>query len=70
MPISYFNINGWFREDPKVNQENSIVIEVNPNKPTNYIKIQASTVVTHVMSYDVLVLYSLGVNIDFWEKIT
>jgi hypothetical protein len=35
---------------------------------------QAQTVVTHVISYDVLVggvvLYPLGVTIDFWEETT
>jgi hypothetical protein len=50
------------------------MIQVNPNKPTNYTTMQAWAVVTHVMSYDVLVeglvLYPLGVTIDFWEETT
>jgi len=49
-----------------------IVIQVNPNKPTNYTNVRAQTVVMHIMSYDVLVggvvLYPLGVTIDFWEE--
>jgi hypothetical protein len=51
-----------------------IVIQVNPNKPTYYIIMRAQIVVTHVMSYDVLVggvvLYPLGVTINFWEETT
>jgi hypothetical protein len=50
------------------------MIQVNPNKPTNYIIVWAWIVVMHIMSYDVLVggvmLYSLGVAIDFWEETT
>jgi hypothetical protein len=48
------------------------MIQVNPNKSTNYIIMQAWVVVTHASSYDVLVggvvLYSLGVTIDFLKK--
>jgi len=51
-----------------------IVIQVNPNKPTNYTIVHAQTMVTHVTSYDMLVrsvvLYPLEVTIDFWEKTT
>jgi len=50
-----------------------IMIQVNPNKPTNFITMRAQIVVTHVMSYDVfiggVVLYPLGVTINFWEEI-
>jgi len=74
MPISNFNIHGWFKKDTKVNQASSIVIQINPNRPTNYTKMQAWIVVTHATSYDVLVegmvIYSLGVSIDFWEETT
>jgi len=49
-----------------------IVIQVNPNKPTNYTIVWAWVVVTHVTSYDVLiggvVLYPLWVAIDFGRK--
>jgi hypothetical protein len=49
-----------------------VVIRVNPNKPTNYTIVRAQTMVTHVTSYDMLVggvvLYPLGVTIDFWEE--
>jgi hypothetical protein len=49
-----------------------IVIQGNLNKPTNYTTMQAWAVVTHVTSYDVLVeglvLYPLGITIDFWEE--
>jgi len=55
MPISNFNINGWFKKDMKVNQASWIVIQINPNRPTNYTKMQAWVVVTHATSYDVLV---------------
>jgi hypothetical protein len=41
MPISYFNINKWFKEDTKVNQASSIVIQFNPNNPTKYTTMQA-----------------------------
>ncbi len=47
------------------------MIQVNPNKPTNYIIVRALAIVMHVTSYDVLVggvvLYPLWVTIDFWE---
>jgi hypothetical protein len=50
-----------------------IVIQVNPNKPAYYIIVRAWAVVMHVTSYDMLVgcvvLYPLGVAIDFWEEI-
>jgi len=50
-----------------------IVIKVSPNKPIDYITMWARIVVTHVTSYDVsvgsVVLYPLGVTIDFWEEI-
>ncbi len=49
-----------------------IVIQINPNKLINYNIMQAQEVVTHATSYDVLVqsvvLYPLGVTIDFWEE--
>jgi len=49
-----------------------IVIQVNPNKPIDYIIVQARVVLTHVTSFDVLVggvvLYPLRVTIDFWEE--
>jgi hypothetical protein len=49
-----------------------IVIHVNFNKPTYYINVQTQGVVTHVTSYYVLVggvvLYPLGVTIDFSEE--
>jgi hypothetical protein len=48
------------------------VIYVNPNKPVDYINVQARAMVTHAMSYDVfvggVVLYPLGVMFDFWEE--
>jgi len=49
------------------------VIQINPNKPTNYIIVWAQAVVTHATSYDVsiggVVVYPQGVTIDFWEEI-
>jgi hypothetical protein len=49
-----------------------IVIHVNINKPTYYTIMWAQALVTHATSYDVLVggvvLYPLGVTIDFWEE--
>ncbi len=54
--------------------QQEIVIQVNTNKLTYYIIMQGRVMVTYATSYDVLVrgvvLYPLGVNIDFWEKIT
>ncbi len=51
-----------------------IVIHVNTNKLTHYIIVHGRVMVMYATSYDVLVrgvvLYPLGVNIDFWEKIT
>jgi hypothetical protein len=53
--------------------KHEIVIQVNINKPTNYTIMWAQVVITHVRSYHVLVggvvLYPLGVTIDFWEEI-
>ncbi len=50
------------------------MIQINPNKPTNYTTMQAQVVVTQATSYDVLVggvvLHPLGIPIDFWEEIT
>lgn len=47
--------------------------QVNPIKPTNYTMAHAKGMVTQVTSYDVLVggvvLYPLGVTLDFWEEI-
>jgi len=51
-----------------------IVIQISPNKLVNYNIVQVQVVVTHVTSYDLLVggvvLYPLGVTIDFWEETT
>ncbi len=50
------------------------VIKFNPNKSTYYTTLRAWAEVTHVTFYDVLVrgvvLYPLGVTIDFWEETT
>jgi hypothetical protein len=50
-----------------------IMIQINPNRPSDYIIVQAQEVVTHVTSYDVfigsVVLYPLFVTIDFWQEI-
>jgi hypothetical protein len=50
-----------------------IVIQVNPNKLVDYTIMRAWIMVTHVMSNVVLVrgvvLYPLGVTIDFWKEI-
>ncbi len=50
-----------------------IVIQVNPNKLAHYIIMQVEVMVMHAMSYNVLVggvvLYPLGVTIDFWKKL-
>jgi hypothetical protein len=61
-------------EKTRRSSKQEIVIQINPNKPTNYTTVQAQVMVTHVTSYDVLVggvvLYPLEVLIDFWEEIT
>ncbi len=54
--------------------EQKIVFQINPNKLTYCTIVRAQIVVMHVMSYGVLVrgvvLYPLGVTIDFWEETT
>ncbi len=53
--------------------KHEVVIQVNPIRPTNYTMAHAKGMVTQVTSYDVLVggvvLYPLGVTLDFWEEI-
>ncbi len=53
--------------------KHDITIQININKPTNYIIVWAQVVITHVTSYYALVggvvLYPLGVTIDFREEI-
>jgi hypothetical protein len=73
-PYSYhiFTSMGGLEKARKLTKQ-KIMIQVNLNKLTNFITVRAQVVVTHVMSYDVLVggvlLYPLGVTIDFWEEI-
>ncbi len=54
--------------------KHEVVIQINPIRPTNYTMIYAKVVVTQVTSYNVLfkgvVLYPLGVTLDFWEEIS
>jgi hypothetical protein len=46
-----------------------IVIQVNPNKLVNYIIMQHVVVVSCDVLVGGMVLYPLGVTIDFWEKL-
>jgi hypothetical protein len=50
------------------------MIQINLNKPIDYIIMHALSMVTNATSYDVmiagLVLCPMGVTIDFWEKTT
>ncbi len=50
-----------------------IVIQVNPHRLFNYTTMWAWTMAMHATSYDILiggmVLYPLGITLDFWEEI-
>jgi hypothetical protein len=50
----------------------NILMQLNPNHPTNQLSIWVQAMVTNVISYDVLikgvVLYLVGFVLDFWEK--
>jgi hypothetical protein len=54
MPISHFDIHGWVRENMRVTKQ-KIVVQINLNKPIDYTIVWAQAMVTHVISYDVLV---------------
>jgi hypothetical protein len=51
----------------------NILMQLNPNHPTNQLSIWVQTMVINVISYDVLikgvVLYPTGFVLDFWEEI-
>ncbi len=46
-----------------------IVIQINPNKLADYIIVRPRVVVSCDVLIGGVVLYSLGVTIDFWEEI-
>jgi hypothetical protein len=54
--------------------KHEVVIQNNLVKPVDYTTIYVKVVVTQATSYDVLVkgvvLYPLGVTLDFWEEIS
>jgi hypothetical protein len=72
MPISYLNINKCIKKNPGFIKTN-ILMQLNPNHPTNQLSIWVQTMVTNAISYDVLikgvVLYPIGFVLDFWEEI-
>jgi hypothetical protein len=53
-PYHILTSMGGLEEAQRLTKQ-EIVIQVNPNKPVHYIIVQVQTLVTHAMSYDVLV---------------
>ncbi len=61
-------MHGWVGKGLEVNQTRD-VIQVNPNKLANYNIVWPRIVVSCDVLVGGVVLYPLGVTIDFWEAI-
>jgi hypothetical protein len=72
MLVLDFNINGQSERAQRITKH-EVIIQVSLVRLVNYTTVHVKAMVTQATSYDVLVggvvLYLLGVTLDFWEEI-